>query len=43
VEEKEKEVREHNDRLLRIAADFDNYKKRAAREKRNGSNLQMKI
>jgi molecular chaperone GrpE len=33
VEEKEKELREHHDHLLRVAADFDNYKKRAAREK----------
>jgi len=33
LEEKEKEVKEHYDRLLRVAADFDNYKKRAAREK----------
>jgi len=33
VEEQEKEIREHHDRLLRVAADFDNYKKRAAREK----------
>jgi molecular chaperone GrpE len=33
LEEKENEVKEHYDRLLRMAADFDNYKKRAAREK----------
>jgi molecular chaperone GrpE len=33
LEEKEKEVGEHHDRLLRVAADFDNYKKRAAKEK----------
>jgi molecular chaperone GrpE len=33
LEEKEKEVRDHHDRLLRVAADFENYKKRAAREK----------
>lgn len=33
LEEKEKELKEHHDRLLRLAADFDNYKKRAAREK----------
>ncbi len=33
LEEKEKEVKEHYDRLLRVAADFENYKKRAAREK----------
>jgi molecular chaperone GrpE len=33
VEEKEKEVKENYDRLLRVAADFDNYKKRAAKEK----------
>jgi molecular chaperone GrpE len=33
LEEKEKELKDHHDRLLRLAADFDNYKKRAAREK----------
>jgi len=33
LEEKEREVKEHYDRLLRVAADFDNYKKRAGREK----------
>ncbi len=33
LEEKEKEARENYDRLLRVAADFDNYKKRASREK----------
>jgi molecular chaperone GrpE len=33
LEEKEKEIKEHHDRLLRMAADFENYKKRAAREK----------
>ena len=33
LEEKEKETKDHYDRLLRVAADFDNYKKRAAREK----------
>jgi molecular chaperone GrpE len=33
LEEKEKEFTEHHDRLLRLAADFENYKKRAAREK----------
>jgi len=33
LEEKEKEVKEYYDRLLRVAADFDNYKKRAAKEK----------
>ncbi len=33
VEEKEKEAKEQYDRLLRVAADFDNYKKRASREK----------
>jgi molecular chaperone GrpE len=33
LEEKEKEVKEHYDRLLRVAADLENYKKRAAREK----------
>jgi molecular chaperone GrpE len=32
-EEKEKEAKEHYDRLLRVAADFDNYKKRVVREK----------
>ena len=33
LEEKEKELKEHHDRFLRLAADFENYKKRAAREK----------
>jgi molecular chaperone GrpE len=33
LEEKEKEAKENYDRLLRTAADFENYKKRAAREK----------
>jgi molecular chaperone GrpE len=33
LEEKEKEAKEYYDRLLRMAADLDNYKKRAAREK----------
>ena len=33
LDEKEKEAKEHYDRLLRVAADFDNYKKRATREK----------
>jgi molecular chaperone GrpE len=33
LEEKEKEAKENRDRLLRTAADFENYKKRAAREK----------
>jgi molecular chaperone GrpE len=33
VAEKEKEVKEQHDRLLRVAADLENYKKRAAREK----------
>jgi len=33
LEEKEKESKEHYDHLLRVAADFDNYKKRAVREK----------
>ncbi len=33
VEEKEKEAKDHYDRLLRMAADFENYKKRAAKEK----------
>ena len=33
LEEREKEAAENLDRLLRTAADFENYKKRAAREK----------
>jgi molecular chaperone GrpE len=33
LEEKEKEVKENFDRFLRTAADLENYKKRAAREK----------
>jgi len=33
LEEKEKESKENYERLLRTAADFENYKKRAAREK----------
>jgi molecular chaperone GrpE len=33
LEEKTKESEENYDRLLRMAADFENYKKRAAREK----------
>jgi molecular chaperone GrpE len=33
LEEKEKELKEIHDHLLRLAADFDNYKKRAGREK----------
>jgi molecular chaperone GrpE len=33
LEEKEKEIKEDHDRLLRLAADFENYKKRAARDK----------
>jgi molecular chaperone GrpE len=33
LEEKEKEAKENLDRLLRVAADFENYKKRAVREK----------
>lgn len=33
IEEKEKEARENLDRLLRVAADFENFKKRAAKEK----------
>jgi molecular chaperone GrpE len=33
LEEKEKEVKENYDRLLRVAADFDNYKKRIIKEK----------
>jgi molecular chaperone GrpE len=33
LEEKEKEAKENYDRLLRTAADFENYKKRANKEK----------
>jgi molecular chaperone GrpE len=33
LEEKEKELKGHHDRLLRLAADFENFKKRAVREK----------
>jgi len=33
LEEKEKEAKENHDRLLRMAADLENFKKRAAREK----------
>ncbi len=33
LEEKEKEAKENYERLLRMAADFENYRKRAAREK----------
>jgi len=33
LESKDKELKEYHDRLLRLAADFENYKKRAAREK----------
>jgi len=33
LEEKEKEPKESHDRLLRMAADLENFKKRAAREK----------
>jgi molecular chaperone GrpE len=33
LEEKEKEAKENYDRLLRTAADFENYKKRAAKER----------
>ncbi len=33
LEEKEKEAKENHDRFLRAAADLENYKKRAAREK----------
>lgn len=33
LEEKEKEAMDHHERMLRVAADFDNYKKRAIREK----------
>ncbi|MBV8066259.1 MAG: nucleotide exchange factor GrpE [Actinobacteria bacterium] len=33
VEQEVEQVQEADDRLLRLAADFDNYKKRAARER----------
>jgi molecular chaperone GrpE len=33
IEEKEKEARENYDRFLRMAADYENYKKRAGRDK----------
>jgi molecular chaperone GrpE len=33
LEEKEKELKENHDRLLRVAADLENYKKRAAKER----------
>ncbi len=33
LEEKEKEAQDHYDRFLRMAAELENYKKRAAREK----------
>jgi molecular chaperone GrpE len=33
LEAKERETKEHYDRLLRVAADFDNYKKRVGKEK----------
>jgi molecular chaperone GrpE len=33
LEEKEKEAKENYDRLLRVAADLENYKKRAAKER----------
>ena len=33
LEEKEKEIKELHDRLLRLAADFENYRKRAAKDK----------
>jgi len=33
LDEKEKEVKETHDRMLRLAADLENYKKRATREK----------
>lgn len=33
IEEKEKEVKDQHDRLLRVAADLENFKKRAAKEK----------
>jgi molecular chaperone GrpE len=33
LEEEEKELKGHYDRLLRLAADFENFKKRAVREK----------
>jgi molecular chaperone GrpE len=33
LEETEKEAKDHYERLLRVAADFENYKKRAVKEK----------
>jgi molecular chaperone GrpE len=33
LEEREKEAKENYDRLLRVSADFENYKKRAAKDK----------
>jgi len=33
LEETEKEAKDHYERLLRVAADFENYKKRVAKEK----------
>jgi molecular chaperone GrpE len=33
LEETEKEAKDHHERLLRVAADFENYKKRAVKEK----------
>jgi molecular chaperone GrpE len=33
LEETEKEAKDHYERLLRVAADFENYKKRAGKEK----------
>ncbi len=33
LEQKDKELKETHDRLLRLAADFENYKKRAAKDK----------
>jgi len=33
VEEKEKEIKDQHDRLLRVAADLENFKKRAVKEK----------
>src|SRR3990172_4189647 len=33
LEEKEKEAKENYDRFLRMAADYENYKKRAVRDK----------
>ncbi len=42
LQEKEKEATDNYDRYLRIAAEFDNYKKRMAKSKRKQSNTPMK-